>query len=106
MLLRERLSMTVMVIPMVGAGRRSCVMLGIDGGEQFVHGEEVFFKLSVGVGELFVHGVELFVHGGAPCFEVFEPRVFRFTIPGHGHKARSIRWKVRWLEKLQLEHFP
>jgi hypothetical protein len=21
-----------------------------------------------------------------PCFEVFEPRVFRFSIPGHGTK--------------------
>jgi hypothetical protein len=48
-------------------------------------------KLSVGVGEVFVHG-------GAPCVELFEPRVLRFAIPRHGHKAKSILWKVRWLE--------
>jgi hypothetical protein len=38
--------------------------------------------LSVGVGELFVHG-------GSSCVEL---------IPRHGHKARCILWKVRWLE--------
>jgi hypothetical protein len=48
-------------------------------------------KLAVGVGELFVHGV-------TSCVELFEPRVFRFSIPRHGHKAKSIVWKVRWLE--------
>jgi hypothetical protein len=68
-----------------------CVKLGIDGGGLFVHGEEVVFKLSVGVGELFVHGVTL-------CVELFEPRVLRFSIPRHGHKAKSILWNVRWLE--------
>jgi hypothetical protein len=39
-------------------------------------------KLSVGVSKLFVHG-------GVLCIEL---------IPRHGHKAKSILWKVRWLE--------
>jgi hypothetical protein len=39
----------------------------------------VVIKFLVGVGELFVHG-------GTPCIEL---------IPRHGHKAKSILWKVR-----------
>jgi hypothetical protein len=59
-----------------------CVKLGIDGGRLSVHGEAVVIKLSVGVGERFGHG-------DATCVEV---------IPRHGHKAKSIWWKVGLLE--------
>jgi hypothetical protein len=58
------------------------VHVKVEVGDVLVGGVAVVIKLSVGVGDLFVHG-------GAPCVEV---------IPRHGHNAKSIWWKVRWLE--------
>jgi hypothetical protein len=58
------------------------VHVEVEVGDVLIGGEVVGTKLSVGVGELFGHG-------GAPCVEV---------IPRHGHKAKSILWKVGLLE--------
>jgi hypothetical protein len=58
------------------------VHVKVEVSDVLVGGVAVVIKLSVGVGELFFHG-------SAPCVEV---------IPRHGHKAKSIWWKVGLLE--------
>jgi hypothetical protein len=58
------------------------VHVEVEVGDVLVGGVAVVIKLSVGVGEIFIYG-------DAPCIEL---------IPRHGHKAKSILWKVRWLE--------
>jgi hypothetical protein len=58
------------------------VHVEVEVGDVLVGGVAVVIKLSVGISELFVHG-------GASCVEL---------IPRHGHKAKSILWKLRWLE--------
>jgi hypothetical protein len=58
------------------------VHVKVEVGDVLVGGVAVVIKLSVGVSEVFVHG-------GLSCVEL---------IPRHGHKARGILWKVRWLE--------
>jgi hypothetical protein len=50
--------------------------------------------------------LKLCVDGGLFCVELFEPRVFRFSIPRHGHKARSIWWEVRRLGKTTIRTLP